>query len=231
MAKTQTVTAPAVTVVPTVTVVPPVERTISVTPQILASILKDKGGASSFVSFLADYDMNAKGKMLKGKAGNRNPFLGKNLRKIAKTQATVNWASSQKKTEDRGGEFSGKGSWHTAVIIDGKPTPLSTHKADIKTDENGKAVLNENGNLIYVVDSPRFYLRYETVRAAGDGARADRTMRSDSHYEVDGVVVDKSEIEPWLPARSERKDETDIQVACLSNLTEIRIDGDAITIV
>tara|TARA_Y100000034_G_scaffold105973_1_gene134321 strand:+ start:390 stop:1088 length:699 start_codon:yes stop_codon:yes gene_type:complete len=230
----QVSTTPQVTVVQ----VPAVERTIALTPKILANHLKELGSASSFIGFSADYDLDTM--MNKGRASNRNPHYGKGYRKASTTQASVNWASSQKKTEDRGGVFSGKGSWHTVVMIDGKVTPLSVHKADVLCEDvptdDGKtkkvAIVSDNGNLTYTAESPRFYLRYEVKRDGGDGARSERRMRSTSEYrKADGTVVDKATIEPWLKSRGPRKDETDIQLTALGNLTALQIDGDKITVI
>ncbi|MAE81281.1 MAG: hypothetical protein CMB80_01005 [Flammeovirgaceae bacterium] len=224
--KTSTVTTVPVTVVPAQQVV---------TGQTLASILKDKGGASSFISFEAVYSMDDKGKMLvKDKAKNPNPYKGQGVVKIAKTQATVNWASSEEKTLKRGGEWSGKGTWHQVVLIEGKVTPICVHKADIETElpdelsdslNNRKAVVNEHGSLNYTAKNPRFYLRYEVVRKPGDGVRAERSMSSESEYfDAEDNIVPKEDIEPFLPVKT-RKDETDIQVTALGNLRNLKIDG------
>jgi hypothetical protein len=237
-AKTQTTTTTVITPVRDM----PVQ---TVKADTLASILKDKGGTPSFLSFdsvqdMAELDNKGQPKRMK-KTG--NPFLASGLLKFSKTQATVNWSDTKKKTESRGGEFSGKGSWHTVVIIGGEVTPLSVHKGDIETylpDDaekdsisNRRAVV-KNGSLVYTAEKPRFYLRYEIVRGhkADSTSRADRPMRSESHYQTpEGVLVDKTEVEPHLKKRSPRIDETDIQVTCIGNIEGLRIDGERFEII
>tara|TARA_Y100000034_G_C6811339_1_gene364623 strand:- start:132 stop:842 length:711 start_codon:yes stop_codon:yes gene_type:complete len=216
----------------------------NVTPSTLASILKDKGDVHSFVVFDAKYDMlvtDKRGQLSKMKKRG-NPFLSKGLWKYATTQVTVNWKSSQEKTESRGGEWSGRGTWHTVVIIGGKVTPLSVHKDDIETflpddaeRDNifARRAVVKDGLLVYKTEHPQFYLRYEVVRGAKKDAtcRAERPMRSKSVYQLsDNTFVDKKEVEPWLKPKS-RKDETDIQVTCLSNLLYLQIDGQVFDII
>jgi len=228
---------------PTIVVVPPTTQPAvpvqQVTPEALASILKDKGGRSSFLTFDAVYDMtemDARNQPKKMKKTG-NPFLASGLEKHATTQVTVNWASSQEKSEKRGGDFSGAGTWFTAVIVGGKVTPLAVHKADIETEPADgplakRRAIVVNGGLVYKPNAKLFYLRYEIVRAPGDQPRQERTMRSTSHYQLpNGDKVDKSMVEPFLKSRGNREDETDIQVACLSNVTMLRIDGQVFDII
>jgi hypothetical protein len=224
------------TVAAATSVTPIVTAQQAVTPQTLASILKDKGSRSSFVTFTAEYPMDNPGKMTK----KNNPFIGQGIRKISRTQVTVNWSSTQDKVEKRGGEFSGKGNWMQAVLIGNKVTPLAVHKDDIKTTvvlglpdklANRRAVV-QDGLLIYTAQKPRFYLRYEVLRESGTKSRDKRKMRSTSHYVApNGSVIGKKRIEPFLPKKQPRKDETDIQVTALENLTELRIDGTSFKII
>jgi len=298
MAKTQTQTPPS-----TIVVIPAIAPQQVLSPQVLASVLKDKGGASSILAFSARYPMDDKGKMLK----RGNPFVGRGIVKIARTQATVNWSSSEKKTEGRGGEFSGTGNHNQAVMIGAQVTPLSVHKEDIETYlpaevpvevRVGKRVRYENndwvvtqsaemgvveitkklkkdeklgfisissrkkadddkvsvsvlvsrlqyvdcianrhavvrdGVLVYTAPKPRFYLRYEIVRAPGKGERADRQMRSESFYQApDGTLIADEDIKPFLPKPKPRTDKTDIQTTKLENITELRVDGTVFKII
>jgi|TARA_Y100000310_G_scaffold243112_1_gene247516 hypothetical protein len=297
MAKTQTQTQPS-----TIVVISPTAPQQVVSPQVLASVLKNKGGSSSILAFSARYPMDDKGKMLK----RGNPYAGRGIVKIARTQATVNWSSSEKKTEGRGGEFSGTGNHNQAVMIGNQVTPLSVHKEDIETylpaevpddvrvgkrvryedhdwivsqsadmgadgqkhpvveitrklkkeekeidDDrvsvsmlvsvtrlryvdciaNHHAVIRD-GVLVYTAPKPRFYLRYEIVRAPGKGERADRQMRSESFYQgADGTLIADEDIKPFLPKPKPRTDKTDIQTTKLENITELRIDGTVFKII
>jgi len=233
MAKTQTQTPQTS---PAIVVIPATAPQQVVSPQVLASVLKDKGGSSSILAFSARYPMDDKGKMLK----TGNPYVGRGIVKIARTQATVNWNSSQDKTEGRGGEFSGKGNHSQVVIVGGKVTPLSVHKADIETTlpegkddkiANRVAVIKD-GVLICTAPKPRFYLRYEIVRAPGKGERADRQMMSESFYQApDGTLIADEDIKPFLPKSKPRTDKTDIQTTKLENITELRVDGTVFKII
>lgn len=233
---TQTQTKPTITVV---TPTQPVPAQQVVSGQTLASILKDKGGQSSFLSFKAEYPMDNKGKMVVKHRVDKtpNPFLGKGVIKVAKTQATVNWKSTEEKVENREGEFSGKGNYQQAVLIGGKVTPLATHKADIETTPADGPVADrvavvKDGVLNFIVDHPRFYLRCEFVRDGGEGDRADRKMRSESHYQYpDGTLIEKEDIEPYLSAPKTRTDNTDIQMPSLNHITELKIDGEVFKVI
>tara|TARA_Y100000034_G_scaffold1017_1_gene1297 strand:+ start:11818 stop:12528 length:711 start_codon:yes stop_codon:yes gene_type:complete len=230
MAKTK----PKTTAATAVEIVPPAVQVVNTEEFGLA--LLDMGNAKPFMSFDANYDMDeldSKGQPKKMKKTG-NYLLGKGLRKFATTQMTANWKSSQVKTESRGGEFSGKGNWFTAVIVKGKVTPLAVHKDDVETtlpdDAEKDTIANRvaivrMGGLVYKVDRPRLYLRYEIVREKGDAPRAERKAFSKSEYRLpDGTIVDKKEVEPFLKV-SRRIDETDIQVCSLSNVTRLAIDG------
>lgn len=192
---------------------------------------------NQFLKFSAEYDMEAKGKMNKGgrKGVPANPYFGIGLRKIATTSATVNF-DYDGKVERRGGEEAAtKGSWHTVCLLNGKVTPISVHKADILTElpgglpdrlNNRRAVLDADGNVQFMTAEPRLYLRYEIVRAAGEGDRQGRQMRSESRYEdTDGNEIAKDDLKPWLPKREPRTDETDMQLTALGNLTELHAGG------
>ena len=123
-----------------------------------------------------------------------NPFLGIGLKK-----------------------YSGKGTWHTAVLVNGKPSPLSVHKSDVTVADDGTQTFH---------DGCRLYLRCEIVRFGEGETRAEKSMRSTSRYVLpDGTEVAASDIEPYLKARSERKDETDFIVVTLSNISELRAGG------
>lgn len=213
----------------------PVPETIQqqVTPFALAAILAQIKG-SSFLSTVCRYDMLAKGKMLKKHPVTKepNPFLKHGLWKISEAQQTVNF-NYEDKVDRRGGEHGEtKGTWHTLVLIDNHVTPLSVHKADIETyvpdgmeDKiNNRRAVVVNGNLHYLIDAPRLYLRYELVRDAGEGSRQDRKMRCESYYvDHEGKTVDKELVKPFVPDK-ERFDETDFQVTALTNVERLTID-------
>ena len=51
-------------------------------------------------------------------------------------------------------------------------------------------------------------------------------MRSKSVWRLpDGTEVDKAEIEPYLPIRNPREDNTDVQTTKLENVVELRAGG------
>ena len=244
MIKTVTKKTVDSTVVP---VTDPIVRIIEVTPMELALALVGLQG-SQFLSATSAIDMlvvNAKGQLTKmNKTG--NPFLGKTLVKKTTQQATVNF-NYQKKRQARSGDApEHNGNWQTAVVINGKPTPLSTHKDDVKTKltddtttaylnddgsikdciANHRAVFNSAGDIQFVTNNPRLYLRYETVRDGGGELRNDRKMRLQSVYvDAYGNEVAKSDVEPWLKSRKPRTDETDVQTLNLGNVSELRIGG------
>ena len=144
-----------------------------------------------------------------------NPFLGIGLKKYSTTQATVNF-DYQSKVEKRDGEYSGKGNWSQCVVVNGLPSPISTHKDDC-TVTDGVITFKEN---------PRLYLRYEIIRSGEGETRADKDMRSKSVWRLpDGTEVDKAEIEPYLPIRNPREDNTDVQTTKLENVVELRAGG------
>lgn len=200
------------------------------------------------MSQYAAYDMDEDGKMLKNKRGTRgkaaiaNPFLGRGLTKYAVSKLTVSF-DYYKKVEKREGELGAtQGNWIQAVVINGKITPLATHKGDIVTrlkdgiDVNSEeakkianqvAVMDDNGSVIFNTDKPRLYLRYEIVRRGNEESRNDNTMVSRSSYQTaDGTVIDKKDLEDYLPERKPRTDETDVQLTSLDNIVELRFNGE-----
>jgi len=198
-----------------------------------ALALMELGNAPPIISYDAVYDMDEKKEdgSLKRMNKRGNPWIGKGLRKFQTGQATVNWASSEEKTEKRGGEYAGTGAWHTAVIVRNGTTPLSVHKEDIETtppdgNVNARRAIVRLGGLVYKTDKPRLYLRYEMKRAGGDEPRADRKVFTKSVYRLpDGTEVDAAEVKPYLKKKSQRKDETDIQTLSLPNVTRLAING------
>jgi hypothetical protein len=174
-----------------------------------------------FMAFDAEYDMDAKGKMLVKHRVTKepNPYVGRGLTKVATTQVTVNF-DYEAKVEAREGIMSGKGNWTQAVTINGKPTCLSTHKDDCTVGADGAITFHEN---------PRLYLRCEIVRVGEGESRAEKKMRSESHYELrEGntvTVVSEDDLDPYLPSRAPRHDETDFIVVTLSNIVELRAGG------
>jgi len=192
-----------------------------------------------FMSFYAIYDMDGDGKMNKNKRGTRgkntipNPYLGKGLCKVSHTEVTCCF-DYESKVERRGGdEPIEKGNWMQAVIVNGKITPLSTHKGDIVVDNTElpiaeqKAILDSNGTVQFNTDNPRLYLRYEIVRDSGNGERSERRMRCESKFVfADGTEIDKKELEDYLPPVQPRKDETDVQCTSLANIVELKAAGE-----
>jgi hypothetical protein len=169
-----------------------------------------------FMAFDAVYDGDEKMVQKDRVTKLPNPYFGKGLKKHSTTQVTVNF-NYEAKVEKRDGEYAGTGSWHQAILVNGKPSPLSTHKDDITIAPDGTQTF---------VDNPRLYLRYEIVRVGEGEVRAEKTMRSESKYLLpDGSEVAKELVEPYLKAKSERKDETDFQVTALKNIVELRAGG------
>lgn len=181
-----------------------------------------------------------------------NPFIGSGLHKVQNCQATVTF-DYQKKREKRGGEEPEyRGTWHTVVMSNCKVSPLSVHKSDVVTElpkdkedkiANYRAVLDAEGNVQFTTDEPRLYLRYEIVRDHGEDDRQNRQMRLESRYLLPGkqhvrlitpdrayhwqgpCEVERASLEPFLPKRQPRKDETDMQVLSLAHVIELRAGG------
>ena len=171
-----------------------------------------------FMAYDAVFSMDDDGRMVQKHRVTKlpNPYFGRGLVKEATTQVSVNF-DYKEKVERREGEYSGKGTWHTAVLVNGKPSPLSVHKSDVTVADDGTQTFH---------DGCRLYLRCEIVRFGEGETRAEKSMRSTSRYVLpDGTEVAASDIEPYLKARSERKDETDFIVVTLSNISELRAGG------
>ena len=200
------------------------------------------------MSQYAVYDMDEDGKMLKNKRGTRgknavvNPYLGQGLKKYAVSKLTVSF-DYYKKVEKREGELGEtQGNWIQAVVINGKVTPLATHKGDVVTrlkegidpnsDEakkfaNHVAVMDDKGSVIFTADKPRLYLRYEIVRQGNSDDRNENRMISRSCYQTaDGRVICKKNLEDYLPERKPRLDQTDVQLTSLENIVELRFNGE-----
>ena len=196
--------------------------TIDITPMALALELLTTDPSGTILSFQAEYSMDAKGKMLK----TNNPYIGKGLVKVAKTQATARF-NYDAKVAKRDGEpaKTDRKPWHTVIMLNGKPSALSVHKGDVLTDENDDAVYAADGSLTFTADEPRLYLRYEVQRTSGVGVRASRKMRSTSEYRLNGEPIATELVKPYLPNRKPRTDETDFQLTALDNLTALAING------
>ncbi len=186
---------------------------VLVTIDQLRDILYARTG-SAFVSFTAKYDMDVKGKMLKGGRGNvpTNPFIGKGLVKIATTTGGVTFrydegVERRLQKEGKDVEDHKKGvSWsHAVTREDGTLTPLSVHAADVNDDGSFQTLA-------------RTYLRF-------------RQDSSTSHYELpDGSLVEKSELQPWLPKSNNYKNQgldkpLQFQTIAFSSLVSLTIDG------
>jgi hypothetical protein len=202
-------------------------------PLALASFLAGLQGPQ-FLSFDAVYPMDEKMLKKSRKTKLPNPYLNRGLVKIARTVTTVNF-QYQEKVEKREGEYSGKGSWSQVILVNGKPTPLSTHKSCIITDlmpgdkdtfANRTAVLDKNGMVQFTTKTPKLYIRYEIVRAGPGETREDKSLRSQSHFQLaDGTVIAKDTLEEYLPEQKEREDKTDFQLTAIENITEMRAGG------
>lgn len=187
------------------------------------------------------------------KKGRANPYTGSGVRKESRSQQTVNFNYDQKVERRDGEQPESKGNHAQAVIIKGKVTPLSTHKADVICEPiegakqvakggcviDGKryaypdvrAVMDENGSVQFKTDqTPRLYLRCEYVRLGDADDRNERTMKTISRYlrphaTKGEVEVNRKRLAEFLPARRPRKDQTDMQTIALDNIVEIRFSG------
>lgn len=204
------------------------EHIVTLTPKAFRDMLIELSIQSNarpmFASFEAEYNMDDKGKMNKGRGANRNPYLGKGLKKLAKTNVLVNFdysAALERRTE--GKETAADGNWQQAVIVDGKLTPLAIHKADIKTQPKAdaeaknlkgyaalEAVYDAEGSIIIEAEEPRCYLRCEY-------------RSSESTYILDGEEVSAEAVKPWLPKRQPQTVEH--HTVTLANVTVARFDG------
>lgn len=172
-----------------------------------------------FCCYDAVFDMDAIGKMLVKSRVSKlpNPYAGRGLKKYSTTQVSVNF-DYQKKVEAREGEYSGKGNWTQAVLVNGKPSPLTTHKDDVTEGPDGEQRFKPEC---------RLYLRCEIVRYGEGETRAKKDMRSTSEYRLaDGTVVSYEDLKDYLPLPSKRKDETDFITVTLSNIIELRASGE-----
>ncbi len=173
-----------------------------------------------FISFDAVYDMDETGKMVKKHRVTKlpNPYLGLGLKKYSTTQATVCF-DYEAKVEARDGQLGSglRDPWSLAILVNGKPSPLSTHKADVTEGPEGE---------YRFVPNPRLYLRCEFVRAGEGETREDKPLRTKSEYLLpDGTIVPYTDVEPYLPVYGENKSKTDFKLPKLSNLAELRAAG------
>ena len=197
---TQTATNSTIAIVPQAVLYP----AAVVTEEELKNILLARKG-SAFVSFIARYDMSAKGKMNKGgRAGVPvNPWFG-NLFKISESRGSVTFNYEEgvaRRLEAEGKDASEhhKGeTWHRPILnAQGGYTPLCCHKDD----------------------ESRVYLRYRQ-----DGIMSSR------YEDKDGNPVEKSAVETWLPDKSgsyanQGLDNTlNMQTITLSNIVQLKLD-------
>jgi hypothetical protein len=187
------------TAAPTATILnilPPVEAdhtTAHVTVDELRDILFARRG-SGFISFVALYDMSAKGKMRK----TNNPHIG-NCYKLAETSAMVTF-DYERSMEARGDEASGTGNWSQAVVRDdGTLTPLSVHGKDV-----------ESVNPLRCIPNARAYLRHEWRSGTSKYVRSD------------GSTIDKAEVAPFLPKREART--VEFATASLNSIVRLTMD-------
>lgn len=227
-----------------ITAIPQADQKVKIiTMGDLVKELKSLNGSNTFLSYTAMFDMleqDNRGqlkKMRKKSAdGQPNPFTD-GLWKEMKSTATANF-DYHRKVERNEGEYSGEGSWMQVVLVNGHLTPLSIHKADIKTNpkkdadpkKDGsyplaqlEAALDDNGEVIPIVDDPRYYLRYDIVT---DQPKGQGNMRCETRYlDKDRNEIGKAEVEPFLKAKSDRKDNTHTMTLCLNNLLRLRINN------
>jgi hypothetical protein len=124
-----------------------------------------------------------------------------------------------KKYEARTGEAApGTGNWQQAVIIDGRVSPLTTHRDDVIGNRDDTTIVARSG---------RFYLRYEPLteaqRAAGFGK--GNTSR---YVDNDGKIIPDATVAPHFGSRAAQPVEH--RTLTLSNVTYAKIDGTEYTV-
>ena len=189
----------------TVTTAPEVQTKRTLTQeQLIATLYTRKGCA--FASIDADYDLD--GKMKK----RNNPFYGKGLRKLSKTEVMVTF-DYEKSMENRGDEAKGGSTWSQAVTREnGSLTPLSVHKADIVTPQSP-------GQRLVLKDDARAYLRCEF-------------RSSTSRYvDAEGNEVAADLIKPHLKATGKDDRTVKFHTVGLKNVKAMRLDGEAFRII
>jgi len=195
-----------------------------ITSTTLAGILAGLPIGNQFISYDAEYDMVSDKKKLK--ASGRAHFTN-GLKKRTHKSATVCF-DYKTKVEKNEGEYSGRGSWHTVCMIDGKATPLSLHKGDVLCEDDTigvmqrVAVIDSKGNSVIIADNPRAYLRYEDT---------EYQKTPVEWVDNDGKQIEESEVTPHLPKQSPRTDNTRLQVVGLSNLSNLKINGKSFKII
>lgn len=187
---------------------------VFVSPTELRDILILRKG-SFYVSFNADYDMTAKGKMNK-KSNDKttaNPFFATNLRKVSTYRSQLANFDYDKALQRRsdGDEAATGGSSQQRVIAfdDGKPyaTALTVQKSDIlATDENGAPTV--------FAENARVRLNFEPT-----------LNKIESRYYDDNGEVDTDTVKSFLGNRKRSTKTVKWLTVALDNLTEIRFDG------
>jgi len=131
--------------------------TQQITKAELIDILLARKGAC-FVGISAEYDMDAKGKMLAA-----SPFRGKGLLKLSETTILVTFDYDKSLQRRSDGEERAKGgpTWQQRVVrADGTLTPLTTHKSDVDLP----------------ADEARFYLSGEFQTSSSRYAQGGETV-------------------------------------------------------
>ncbi len=154
-----------------------------------------------FASIDAEYPMDKK--MNK----RNNPYYGQGLVKESTTNVMVTFdydASLQRRSDGKEAAANNGNTWQQAIIIDGKLTPLTTHKDDVL----GK---DDKGNLILKNDA-RAYLRCEF-----------RSSKS-TIIDADGEEVSKEAVAPYLKKTSGKRT-VEFHTVSLASVKRMTING------
>lgn len=184
-----------------------------VTTDQLRDILYQRRG-SCFINFRAEYDMTAKGKMLKKHRITKepNPYFEDGLIKTSNTfgGVTFDYKAGVERRLDKEGkdtdDWQQGTSWSQAVVReDNSLTPLSIHKADINDDGSFKP-------------NARVYLRF----------RFDSSYSKYFSPKFGEIPVD--ELRDYLPAPSEYSNQNldeplKFITVCLNNLVSLKMDN------
>lgn len=168
---------------------------------LISLLIARKGNMFASVVIKTDADK----KMNKGRGDNRNPYFGVGIHKVTESNIMVNFdyaAALERRSDGEESAANNGNTWQQRVIVDGKPTPLTTHKDDVVSFDGKDIVLNDN---------PRAYLACEF-------------LKSKSQYvDAIGNPINGDLLKPWLKPR---KPQT-VQWAtiALQSIESITMDG------
>ena len=155
-------------------------------------------------------DMLAKGKLLSGAA---TSFPNGCFRRVRKT-ININYDYGDKLERRTDGEqTAGKGNWQMAVLINGKISPLTTHKDDVESFD---------GQTVKVKVGGRAFLRYEPLTDAQKSAGFGQHDYS-KYVDNKGKEIAPELVKPFMYDRP-------FQVVAhrtlsLGNVNKMKIDG------